>query len=444
MADLSTVLVVGSGGREHALAWALARSPRVGQVYVASGNGGTSWPGASTPSRVAPSTNIDIAVDDFPALIQFAREYNIDLVVVGPEAPLAAGIADVFIAAGLRVFGPSREAARLEWSKAHAKSIMAQCGVPTAQYQAFTDFEAARRYLTTFSGPVVVKADGLAAGKGVIICEDVQAAEEALRRLLVNGEFGEASQTVVIEECLRGPEVSVLAFTDGRTVIPMPPARDHKRIYDGDQGPNTGGMGAYAPVPDLSTTQLDNICRTILQPVIDELARRGTKYVGVLYAGLMLTASGPKVLEFNCRFGDPETQVILPLLESDLFEILLACVNGCLDQISVGWRPGACATIVLASPGYPGVYPVGLPISSDLGTGSGRDSGEPDQPIVFHAGTALRESQLVTAGGRVMAVTAFGSTLPAALDKAYAGVQRIHFDGMHYRRDIGKVVESAK
>lgn len=436
MPALHTVFVVGSGGREHALAWALARSPQVGQVYVAPGNGGTAWPAHLPPNRLAPSTNVDAGVDNFPALISFASEHHVDLTVIGPEGPLAAGIADAFNTADLRVLGPSREAARLESSKAHAKAVMAACGIPTAQYQTFTDYEAARQFLTPFNGRVVVKADGLAAGKGVIICDDFDAADAALRRLLIDGEFGAASKTVVIEECLSGPEVSVLAFTDGRTVVPMPPARDHKRIYDGDEGPNTGGMGAYAPVPDLSAAQLDEICRTILQPVIDELARGGTQYVGVLYAGLMLTASGPKVLEFNCRFGDPETQVILPLLDTDLFEVLMACAEGHLDQNLVRWRAGGCATVVLASPGYPGAYPIGLPISDNLVARDGL--------IAFHAGTAYRESQLVTTGGRVMAVTALGDTPPAALDRAYAGVRQIHFDGVHYRRDIGRAIEPAK
>src|SRR5450432_3032009 len=434
--NLRTVLVIGSGGREHALAWALARSPQVGQVYVAPGNGGTTWPATQSPVKLAPCTNVDIPVDNFPALIRFAHEHAVDLTVIGPDNPLAEGIVDAFNGAKLRVFGPTREVARLESSKAHAKAIMAECGIPTAQYKTFVVYESARQFLIAFNRPVVVKADGLAAGKGVIVCEDFEEADAALRRLLIDGEFGAASKTVLIEERLTGPEVSVLAFTDGQTVVPMPPARDHKRIYEGDTGPNTGGMGAYAPVPDLNAAQLDELCRTVLQPVIDAVARRGTKYVGVLYAGLMLTADGPKVLEYNCRFGDPETQVILPLLESDLWEVMLACIEGRLDRTEVRWRSEACATVVLASPGYPGTYPVGLPISGELDAR--------DDLIIFHAGTAVKDSQLVTAGGRVMAVTALGKDLPAALDTAFGRVNQVHFEGMNYRRDIGRAFETAK
>lgn len=447
-----SVLVVGSGGREHALAWALARSPQVEQLYVAPGNAGTEWSAHSrrTAQREgwagprAVSTNVPIDAADIPALVAFARERQVDLTVIGPEAPLAAGIVDAFQSAGVRVFGPCRAAARLESSKAFAKAFMCEHAVPTAAYASFECYDAARRFLVetadravsgtpgAFSSGVVVKADGLAAGKGVVVCADMDEAQAALQRMMGAREFGVAGDRVVIEERLTGPEVSVLAFTDGRTLVPMPSARDHKRVYDGDCGPNTGGMGAFAPAPDVDEELVDEICRTVLQPTVQGMAARGTPYVGVLYAGLMLTPGGPKVLEFNCRFGDPETQVILPLLETDVVDILLACVEGRLDEVEVRWRPGACATVVLASPGYPGPYPRGLPICG-LDTVVARDD-----VVVFHAGTARRNGCVVTAGGRVLAVSALGADLPAAVSRAYAAVEGIHFEGMHYRRDIGR------
>lgn len=429
------VLVVGSGGREHTLAWALARSLQVEQVYVAPGNAGTSWPAHPAAEGWRPqaaATNVPIAADDVPALVAFAREQWIDLTVVGPEVPLAAGVVDAFQSAGLRIFGPCREAARLESSKAFAKKFMRECAIPTGDYVTFDDYDAACRYLIKHDHPMVVKADGLAAGKGVIVYTDLDEAQAALRRIMVEREFGDAGDTVVLEERLSGPEVSLLAFTDGRTVVPMPPTRDHKRVYDGDQGPNTGGMGAFAPAPGVDAPLVGEICRTILQPTVDGMAAQGTPYVGVLYGGLMLTSDGPKVLEFNCRFGDPETQVILPLLETDLLEILLACVEGRLDQVDVRWRPGACAMVVLASPGYPGTYPGGLPISGL------DDLAAHDEVIVFHAGTARQDGRLVTAGGRVLGVSALGANLSTALSRVYAGVGRVHFEGMHYRHDIGR------
>jgi phosphoribosylamine--glycine ligase len=394
------VLVVGSGGREHALAWALARSPQVEQVYVAPGNAGTTWPAG--PSRAA-AANVPITDGDFPALVNFGKDRQIDLTVVGPEVPLASGIVDMFQAAGLRIFGPTQKAAALESSKAFAKDLMREKGIPTAEYAIFDEYHAARDFVTSFDRPMVLKANGLAAGKGVIVCENADEGLNALQRIIRDREFGDAGQTVLIEECLSGPELSVLAFTDGRTVIPMPPARDHKRVYDGDQGPNTGGMGAYAPVPDADPSLLDEILWTVLQPAVDGMAVRGLPYVGVLYAGLMLTEDGPKVLEFNCRFGDPETQVILPLLETDLAEVLLACIEGRLNEIGVHWRSGSCATVVLASPGYPGSYPKGLAIS-------GLDM-LPDDVMAFHAGTARQVGQVVTAGGRVLSVSALAFSL---------------------------------
>lgn len=415
------VLVVGSGGREHALAWMLQQSGRVGRLFVAPGNGGTQ----------SIASNVAISESDIPALVDFAAQNGIDLSVIGPEIPLAAGIVDAMRAKGLLAFGPSQAAAQLESSKAFAKAFMREWGIPTAEYGEFDDCDTAVRFVEAFGRPVVVKANGLAAGKGVIVCNEVEQAKTVVKRILVDRVFGESGKKVIIEERLTGQEVSILAFTDGKTVVTMPPARDHKRIFDNDEGPNTGGMGAYAPAPDVSLELLEQITCTVLQPVVDGMAARGTPYAGVLYAGLMLTPDGPQTLEFNCRFGDPETQVILPLLDTDLLEILLACVEGCLHKVDVRWKPGACAAVVAASPGYPGSYLTGLPITGleDLTDG-----------IVFHAGTSRdTNGQLVTSGGRVLAVSALGDDLDAAVTKAYAGISQIYFEGMHFRRDIGKV-----
>jgi phosphoribosylamine--glycine ligase len=424
------VLVIGSGGREHALAWALARSPQISRVTVAPGNAGTIW---ASRDGVAESRNVAVRPDDFPGLIDLARQERFALTVVGPEVPLAAGIVDAFAAAGLAVFGPSRVAAQLESSKAFAKEFMKQHAIPTADYRSFTDFEQASQYLDQLGGPVVIKASGLAAGKGVIVTDTVEEARRALHQTMQEKVFGDAGDTVIVEERLSGPEVSVLAFSDGKTVIPMPPARDHKRIRDNDQGPNTGGMGAYCPVPDVSQAEIDEIKRTILQPTVDGMRDQGMPYSGVLYAGLMRTAGGFKVIEFNCRFGDPETQVILPLLETDLFEITRACAEGRLDQLDIRWRKGACATVVLSAPGYPDQYPKGLPIT-------GLDQATQREGVsVFHAGTAIDEAgQVVSSGGRVLNISAIGGDLPEALRRAYAAVDDVHFDGVHFRRDIGK------
>jgi phosphoribosylamine--glycine ligase len=417
-----TVLVIGSGGREHALVWALSRSPQVGEIYAAPGNAGTA----------VSAINVPIPSDDLAGLVEFAREKQVDLTVVGPEAPLAAGIVDRFQAAGLPVFGPTQAAAQLESSKAFAKTFMREQGIPTADYAIFDDLAAARAYVERQSGPMVVKASGLAAGKGVLMCANRDEALAALQLAMQERAFGSAGDSVVIEEWLQGPELSLLAFSDGRTVVPMLPARDHKRAYDNDAGPNTGGMGVYAPPPDVDETLVAEIMRTVLEPAVRGMAEQGTPYVGVLYAGVMLTASGPQVLEFNCRFGDPETQVILPMLDSDLAEIMLACIEGRLSPEMVRVKPGACAAVVMAAPGYPGSYPKGALIS-------GLDD-VPDDVLVFHAGTALRDGQVVTSGGRVLAVSAVGADLETAVTKAYAGVSRIHFDGAHYRTDIGKGV----
>jgi phosphoribosylamine--glycine ligase len=375
---------------------------------------------------------VPVSVEELPALVKFARKWGIDLTVVGPEAPLADGLVDTFRAAGLTVFGPGQEAAQLESSKAFAKDFMRRHGIPTGDYAVFEAVEPARAYLDRIAHPVVVKADGLAAGKGVLICDDRAQAQAALDMVMVRRTFGGAGDRVVIEERLAGPEISILAWCDGRTVRPILPARDHKRIFDGDQGPNTGGMGAYAPAPDIEAGFIAEVQRTVLQPTIVGMAAEGRPYVGILYAGLMLTTAGPKVLEFNCRFGDPETQAVLPLLDSDIYEIFMACLEGRLDQSEIRWRPGFCASIVLASPGYPGDYPKGL-VMSGL-----EDVGRLDDVVVFHAGTAEKAGQIVTAGGRVLAVSAVGPDLAMALARAYEGVAQISFEGAQYRRDIGR------
>ena len=412
------ILIVGSGGREHALAWKLAQSPLAEEIFIAPGNAGTGLIG----------TNVPIAVEDVAGLVAFAREKGIGLTAVGPEIPLALGLVDAFQAAGLTVFGPTQAAAQLETSKAFAKAFMQEVGIPTAVSATFTDYQQAANYLP--DGPVVVKASGLAAGKGVIVCDNRAEAEAALRQIMLDREFGPAGDEVIIEERLSGPEVSLLAFCDGQTAVPLPPARDHKRAYDGDLGPNTGGMGVYAPPPDVDAALVDHIMRTVIQPAVDGMARRGAPYVGVLYAGIMLTAVGPKVLEFNCRFGDPETQALLPLLDGDLAEILLACAAGRLTPEMVRVHSGACATVVMAAPGYPGTYPKGLPITGLEAV--------PEEVVVFHAGTHHADGQIVTSGGRVLCVSALGADLATAVSRAYAGVAAIHFDGAHYRTDIGR------
>ncbi len=420
------VLVVGSGGREHALVWKLAQSHLVDEIFVAPGNAGT--------AELA--TNIPIAAADLSALFHFARNNKIPLTIVGPEDPLALGIVDLFQAERLPIFGPSRMAAQLEASKAFSKQFMQEVGIPTARFGTFTDYKAALAYLAQVGGPVVVKASGLAAGKGVIVCEDETAAAAALHQIMQERAFGAAGDKVIIEERLTGPELSLLAFSDGQTVVPMLPARDHKRVYDGDQGPNTGGMGAFAPLPDIEPTFIENIAQSVLNPVVRGMAELGTPYVGVLYAGLMLTPDGPKVLEFNCRFGDPETQVILPMLESDLLTIILACLDRRLTPEMVRPRSGACATVVMAAPGYPGPYPKGLPIS-----GTEAAAALPHTQV-FHAGTRVEDGVLVSSGGRVLSVSGWGDTLDLALARAYAAVQQIQFDGAHYRGDIGRVAMS--
>jgi phosphoribosylamine--glycine ligase len=412
------VLIVGSGGREHAIAWKVAQSPRLSQLFVAPGNAGTA------------SHNVAIGAEDIPALVSFANKQDIDLTIVGPEVPLALGLADALRATGRSVFGPSQAAAQIEASKAFSKDFMARRNIPTARFATFADFREALKHLLSIDYPIVIKASGLAAGKGVILPDCADDAEAALRSIMLNKEFGAAGDEAIIEERLSGPEVSLLAFSDGFTVKPMPPAQDHKRIFDNDQGPNTGGMGAYAPAPILPLDLVEEFTRSILQPTIDGLRAEGKPFVGVLYAGLMLTADGPRVLEYNCRFGDPETQAILPLLESDLLDVLEACVNGRLAEINVQWRSGAAACVVIASESYPGKYPSGREIR-------GLDA-QFDQAVVFHAGTRLSEGQVVTAGGRVLGVTGLGDNFREAIKHAYQAVGQIEFEGMQYRRDIGR------
>jgi phosphoribosylamine--glycine ligase/phosphoribosylaminoimidazole synthetase len=414
------VLIVGSGGREHALAWKVMQSPRLGELYIAPGNAGTHLQ----------SQNLPISADDSAALVAFARERPIDLVIVGPDAPLAAGLADDLRAANVRVFGPSRAAAEIEWSKVFAKAFMARHNFPTARYAAFSDFYRAVGHLLSIDYPVVIKASGLAAGKGVIVPDCADDAEAALRAIMLDKELGAAGDEVIIEERLSGEEVSLFGFTDGVTVKPTLPAQDHKRIFDGDHGPNTGGMGAYAPVPICPPGLVEKITRTILQPAVDGLRAEGRPFVGVLYAGLMLTCDGPRVLEFNSRFGDPETQVILPLLDSDFLDIAEACVNGRLAETDIRWKRSAAACVVLASEGYPGKYVSGREIR-------GLDS-PIENAVIFHAGTRRDGDKVVTAGGRVLGVTGWGGDLKSALATAYRAVKQVTFEGMQYRRDIGR------
>ncbi|MDX9871403.1 MAG: phosphoribosylamine--glycine ligase [Clostridia bacterium] len=413
------VLVVGSGGREHTLVWKLAQSEIVSEIYCAPGNGGIRQYAECIP----------VQVDDISGLVDLAKAKNIDIVVVGPELPLTLGLVDALEAAGIKAFGPSKRAAEIEGSKAFAKDLLQKYGIPTARYGVFTDRESAVKFAREMNGPWVVKADGLAAGKGVIIAQTYEEAEQAVREIMSGEAVGQAGAKIVIEEFLEGEELSILAFCDGKTIVPMSPAQDHKRIFDNDQGPNTGGMGAYTPVPAATPGLMAEIDQKILQPVIQAMAKEGRPYCGVLYPGLMLTKEGPKVLEFNCRFGDPETQVVLPRVESDLGEIILAVLEGKLEQIQIKWRQESCITVVMASGGYPGKYQTGLPIT-------GLESKTEDGALVFHSGTALQDGRLVTAGGRVLSVTALGRDLQAAREKAYRQVEKISFSGAQFRRDI--------
>ncbi len=414
------ILLLGSGGREHALAKKLAESPRCGTLYIAPGNGGTLQEGV----------NVALAEDDPEAVAAFAREEGIGLVVIGPEAPLVAGVADAVRAAGIACFGPGAEGAQMEGSKRFSKELMERAGIPTAAYGSFTDEEAALAYVREQGAPLVVKADGLAAGKGVVVATEQGQAEEAVRECFA-GAFGDAGSTVVIEECLTGPECSLLAFTDGKTVRPMATAQDHKRALEGDRGPNTGGMGVYSPVPIVTDEELA-VMKQVMVDTVAELAAEGIDYRGCLYGGFMLTPEGPKVLEFNARFGDPETQVILPRLKNDLVDVMLACAEQRLDEVELSWRDEWAVAVVLTSAGYPGSYEKGKVITGV------EDADALDGVTVYHAGTAVTDTgELVTSGGRVLAVTALGDTFEAARDLAYAACEKIDFEGKTLRHDIG-------
>ena len=413
------ILVIGGGGREHALVWKLSQSPKVQQMYCIPGN----------PGIMPLASCADIPLHDFAALAAFVRQHGINLTVVGPEIPLVTGISDYFASQGLLLFGPTRAAAELEGSKAFCKELLARYHIPTARYGVFTEPEQAKAYIRSQGAPIVVKADGLAAGKGVVVAMTVDEALAAVDSMMADKMFGEAGARLVVEEYMAGEEVSLLAFTDGRTVVPMVAAQDHKRVFDNDKGPNTGGMGAYAPAPVLSEELRSQVLQNILQPVVDALAAEGRPYCGCLYAGLMITADGPKVVEFNARFGDPETQVVLPLLASDLADILLACVEGRLHEIEICWHREAAVCIVLASGGYPGSYEQGQVIN-------GLAEAQREGAVVFHAGTACREGEVVTNGGRVLGITATGADIVQAVNKAYEAVRKVSFKDMHYRRDI--------
>ena len=416
------VLVVGGGGREHAICWKLAQSPKVTELYCAPGNGGIAQVAQCVP----------IKATDVEGMVAWAREHAMDFVMVAPDDPLALGMVDALEAAGIPAFGPRANAAILEASKAFSKELMKKYHIPTAQYETFTDMEQALAYIRRQGAPIVVKADGLALGKGVVVAATVEEAEEAVRSMMQDHKFGTSGSTVVIEECMVGPEVTVLAFCDGKHLVPMLSSQDHKRAYDGNQGPNTGGMGAISPSPNYTPEVARRCMEEIFLPTVAALKAEGRPFQGVLYFGLMLTPDGPKVVEYNARFGDPECQAVLSLLETDLLDIFLACRNGTLDHLNIRWKDGAACCLVLASGGYPGSYAKGLPI-----TGL-EDAGQ--QAVVFHAGTKLGDDGTVfTNGGRVLGVTATGPDLNAAIDSAYAAAGHIHFQDMHFRTDIGRV-----
>ena len=417
------VLIIGSGGREHALAWRAARSPQAGRVFVAPGNAGTALePGIS---------NIGISAGDTDALLKFAREHDIGLTIVGPEGPLAAGIVDRFSAARLRCFGPTAAAAQLESSKAFAKDFMARHNIPTAAYGVFSEVSAAVAFIRAHGAPIVVKADGLAAGKGVIVAQTLAEAEAAVHDMLAGNAFGEAGHRVVVEEFLAGEEASFIVMCDGRHALPLATCQDHKAALDGDRGPNTGGMGAYSPAPVVDEALFERAMREVITPTVEGMAADGAPFTGFLYAGLMIAPDGNlKVLEFNVRFGDPETQPVMMRLQSDLLELCLAAIEGRLDAQQVEWDPRPALGVVLAAAGYPGSYTKGQRIS-------GLNQAQDEQLKVFHAGTRLESGKVVTSGGRVLCVTALGSTVSDAQARAYAACETIHFDGMQHRGDIG-------
>ncbi|RUM42626.1 MAG: phosphoribosylamine--glycine ligase [Desulfurobacterium sp.] len=414
------VLVVGSGGREHALAWKLAQSPLVKKVFGTPGNPGIAKVGEC----------VNIPVTDVKAIADFAEREKIDLTVVGPEAPLVAGIVDEFEKRGLRIFGPTKAAAQLEGSKAFAKEMMEKWGVPTADFRVFDNPEEAKAYIREKGAPIVVKADGLAAGKGVTVAKTVEEALQAVDKIMVEKIFGEAGNKVVIEDCLVGEEASYLVVTDGERFIPLATSQDHKQVFDGDRGPNTGGMGAYSPAPVLSPKMEEEVQEKVIKPILKGMKEEGHPFKGILYAGLMITEEGPKVLEFNVRFGDPEAQVILRRLSTDLTEVFNSVIDGkLLDELS--WIPETAICVVLASKGYPGKYEKGKEITGI------EEAEKLDNVVIFHAGTAVKEGKLVTNGGRVLNVTALGKDISEARENVYRAIEKVHFDGMHFRKDIG-------
>jgi len=413
------IMVIGGGAREHALAWKISQSPKVKKLYVAPGNAGTA----------SIANNLNIRPNDTEALARAVLDIGIDLTVVGPEAPLASGIVDYFGRLGLPIFGPTKAATQIESSKVFAKKLMQKYGIPCPNSVTFSEYSEAKKYIESQPAPIVIKADGLAAGKGVTVASSKEEALKALSDIMKTKIFGSAGDSVVIEECLSGKEVSLLAFTDGKTVIPMVPACDYKRVFDNDRGPNTGGMGSYSPPGFFDAELTQQVMKTILRPTVEAMAQENMPYKGVLYAGLMIAADGPKVLEFNARFGDPETQAILPRLQTDLVDILLAIVDNKLNEVAVEWNDDACVGVVMASAGYPGNYKTGFTIT-------GLDNLD-KEIMVFHAGTKLGEnSQVYTDGGRVLTVTATGKNMAEARTKVYQNLPRIQFEGCHYRKDI--------
>jgi phosphoribosylamine---glycine ligase len=413
------VLVVGGGGREHAIVWKLSQSPKIKQLYCAPGN-----PGIAELAEC-----VSIAVSEIEKLADFAKKEQIDLTFVGPEEPLSLGIVNYFKEQGLAVYGPSKEAALIEGSKAFAKELMLKYQIPTAKYAAFTIYEEALAYVRSEGAPIVIKADGLAAGKGVVVATSLEEAEDALKSMMKDVSLGSAGVRVVIEEFLEGEEMTLLSFVNRSTVKPMVPSQDHKPVYDGDRGPNTGGMGTYAPLPHIDSSIVDRVIRDIVQPTAEAMEEEGVPYEGILYTGLMLTKEGPKVIEYNARFGDPETQVVLPLLETDLLEIVTASLTGELENVEVKWKDKAAVCVIMSSAGYPGRYEKGEVIS-------GLDQ-VVHSTIVFHAGSAAKDGEIITNGGRVLGITAIGETLKEARELAYKSVEKVSFNGAHYRTDIG-------
>ncbi|HET6516524.1 MAG TPA: phosphoribosylamine--glycine ligase [Thermodesulfovibrionales bacterium] len=414
------VLVIGGGGREHAIVWKLSQSKHVDKIYCSPGNAGI--------SEIAEC--VEAGSNDFDALVDFARYEWVDLTIVGPEDPLSRGIVDAFEREGLKILGPTQDAARLESSKVFAKDFLKRYGIPTAEYKVFSSYLLAEDYVRMKGTPIVIKADGLAAGKGVFVAATMDEALKALRLIMKEKAFGEAGDRVVVEECLEGEEASFMAFLDGNTIVPMASSQDHKRVFDNDRGPNTGGMGAYSPAPVVTKEMEEVVMEKVMWPVLKGLKAEGMRYRGILYAGLMIRKAMPYVLEFNCRLGDPETQPVLARLETDLVDIAFAMIDGRLSGLEIKWRPEPSICVVLASKGYPGSYEKGLVIS-------GLDNLKNERDVfVFHAGTSFADGNLVTAGGRVLGVTSVGSDIRDAREKAYRAIEKIHFDGMHYRKDI--------